>query len=209
YPIVLLAAAAVFVGTMISPPSLMDDVDAIQGQIARNMLQSGDWVTARLDGIPYLEKAPLIYWMIGGCFRAFGAFDWVARIPVALSAVLLCWITAAFGGWAFGRRAGTLAGVVLATAVGLFLFTRILIPDVMLTGSIALSMWAFLRAIEDREPIPGWWAFGLAASLGTSLLLKSLVGIVFPIGAALIYLAITRQLFSARVWKALHPGRSL
>src|ERR1019366_9353849 len=125
YLIVLIVAAAVYCGTMISPPSLMDDVDAVQAQIARNMLRSGDWVTARLDGIPYLEKAPLIYWLIGGCFKLFGAYDWVARIPVALSTVLLCWITAAFGGWAFGRRAGTLAGVVMATAVGLFLFTRI------------------------------------------------------------------------------------
>src|SRR5208337_2518152 len=99
YLIVLLAAAAVYCGTMISPPSLMDDVDAVQAQIARNMLRSGDWVTARLDGIPYLEKAPLIYWLIGGCFKLFGAYDWVARIPVALSTVLLCWITAAFAGW--------------------------------------------------------------------------------------------------------------
>ena len=65
YLIVLLVAAAVYAGCMISPPSLMDDVDAVQAQIARNMLTSGDWVTARLDGVPYLEKSPLIYWLIG------------------------------------------------------------------------------------------------------------------------------------------------
>ena len=59
--IVLLFAAAVYVGCMISPPSLMDDVDAVQAQIARNMLSSGDWVTARLDGVAYLEKAPVSY----------------------------------------------------------------------------------------------------------------------------------------------------
>jgi 4-amino-4-deoxy-L-arabinose transferase-like glycosyltransferase len=205
YPIVLLVAAAVFVGTMISPPSLMDDVDAIQGQIARNMLRSGDWVTARLDGIPYLEKAPLIYWMIGGCFKLFGAYDWVARIPVALSTVLLCWITAAFGGWAFGRRAGTLAGVVLATAVGLFLFTRILIPDVMLTAAIALAMWAFLRALDEEEAHPRLWAAALAASLGLGMLLKSTVGVLFPVAAAIVYLSVTGQLFSRAVWRRLHP----
>jgi 4-amino-4-deoxy-L-arabinose transferase-like glycosyltransferase len=205
YLIVILAAAAVYCGTMISPPSLMDDVDAVQGQIARNMLRSGDWVTARLDGIPYLEKAPLIYWLIGGCFKLFGAYDWVARIPVALSTVLLCWITAAFGGWAFGRRAGTLAGVVLATAVGLFLFTRILIPDVMLTAAVALAMWAFLRALDEREPHPRLWAMALAASLGVGMLLKSTVGVLFPVAAALIYLGVTGQLFSRVVWRRLHP----
>ena len=88
YLIVLLVAAAVYAGCMISPPSLMDDVDAVQAQIARNMLTSGDWVTARLDGVPYLEKAPLIYWMIAGAFKVFGATDWAARIPVVLAALL-------------------------------------------------------------------------------------------------------------------------
>ena len=87
YLIVLLVAAAVYAGCMISPPSLMDDVDAVQAQIARNMLTSGDWVTARLDGIPYLEKAPLIYWLIAGSFKIFGATDWAARIPMVLAAI--------------------------------------------------------------------------------------------------------------------------
>ena len=89
YLIVLLVAAAVYVGCMVSPPSLMDDVDAVQAQIARNMLDSGDWVTARLDGVAYLEKSPLIYWLIAVCFKIFGVHDWAARIPVALSAVAL------------------------------------------------------------------------------------------------------------------------
>src|SRR6266850_8050471 len=70
--IVLLIAAIIYLGCIVSPPSLMDDVDAVQAQIARNMLQSGDWVTARLDGIAYLEKSPLKYWMIAVCFAVFG-----------------------------------------------------------------------------------------------------------------------------------------
>src|ERR1700744_6297509 len=109
YLIVLLVAAAVYAGCMISPPSLMDDVDAVQAQIARNMMISGDWVTARLDGIPYLEKAPLIYWFIAGAFKIFGVSDVVARIPVVLSALALAWLTTAFAMWAFGRRAALYA----------------------------------------------------------------------------------------------------
>jgi 4-amino-4-deoxy-L-arabinose transferase-like glycosyltransferase len=205
YLIVLLVAAAVYAGCMISPPSLMDDVDAVQAQIARNMLTSGDFVTARLDGIPYLEKAPLIYWLIAGAFKIFGATDWAARIPMVLAAIALAWLTTAFGMWAFGRQAGLYAGLCISTCFGLFLFTRILIPDVMLTASIALSMWAFLRAIDETEPRQHWWAFILAASLGTSLLFKSLVGVVFPIFTALIYLGVTRQLFQAKIWKRLYP----
>src|ERR1700683_1425122 len=173
YLIVLFVAAAVYAGCMISPPSLMDDVDAVQAQIARNMLTSGDWVTARLDGIPYLEKAPLIYWLIVESYKTFGVTDWAARVPIVLAAIALAWLTTAFGMWAFGRRAGFYAGLAISTCFGLFLFTRILIPDVMLTASIALSMWAFLRSVDETERRPLWWALVMAASLGTSLLLKS------------------------------------
>jgi hypothetical protein len=183
----------------------MDDVDAVQAQIARNMLSSGDWVTARLDGVAYLEKPPLIYWMIAICYKVFGVHDWAARIPIALSAIALCFTTAAFGAWAFGRRAGFYAGLCMSTCIGLFLFTRILVPDVMLTLVIALALWAFLRVIEEEEPHPRAWAAVFAASLGVGLLLKSLIAIVFPVAAVVIYLLCTRQIFSARVWKRLRP----
>jgi 4-amino-4-deoxy-L-arabinose transferase-like glycosyltransferase len=209
YIAVALFAAAIYLGCIVSPPSLSDDVDAVQAQIARNMLTSGDWVTARLDGVAYLEKAPLIYWAIAAFYKTLGAHDWVARLPVALSAIALCLITAAFGMWAFGRRAGFYAGLCISTCAGLFLFTRILIPDVMLTGTTALAMWAFLRVLDEQEKHPRLWAFVLAACLGTGLLLKSLIGLVFPVGAALVYLFLTRELFIAKTWKRLRPFSGL
>ena len=204
YLVVLLVAGAIYLGCIISPPSLMDDVDAVHGQISRTMLSSGDWVTMRLDGVAYLEKAPLVYWLIAIFYKIFGVHDWAARIPIALSAIGLAWLTAAFGTWAFGKRAGFYAGLCMATCIGIFLFTRILIPDVMLTFTTALAMWAFLRALDVEEPHPRVWAFVLAASLGTGLLLKSLISVVFPCAAAIIYLLFTRELFSKETWKRLH-----
>src|SRR5882762_9924073 len=123
--IVLLVAAVVFLGCIVSPPSLMDDVDAVQAQIGRNMLDSGDWVTAHLDGVAYLEKSPLKYWMIAVSYEIFGVHDWAARLPVAISAVVLCWLTFRMGAWAFSLRGGLWAGLAIATSVGLWLFTRI------------------------------------------------------------------------------------
>lgn len=205
YTLVVLFAAAIYLGCIVSPPSLMDDVDAVQAQIARNMLTSGDWVSAHLDGVLYLEKAPLIYWLIAFCYKIFGIFDWTARIPVALAAVGLGWLTAAFGMWAFGRRAGLYAGLCMSTCLGLFLFTRILIPDVMITFTIALAIWSFLRAIDEEEKHPRVWALLFAANIGLGLLLKSLIGAVFPIGTGLLYLLFTRQLFNANVWKRIRP----
>lgn len=181
----------------------MDDVDAVQAQIARNMLDSGDWVIAHLDGVPYLEKSPLIYWMIAISFRIFGVHDWTARIPVALAAVLLAWVTYRYGRWAFGERAGYYAGLVLATCVGMFLFTRIQIPDVMLTLCVCLAFWAFQRATESVETHSIRWAAVLAASLGLGVMLKGLIALVVPGGGIFVYLLLTKQLFSLEMWKRL------
>lgn len=202
--VVLVIVAIIFVTSAISPPSLMDDVDAVQAQIARNMLTSGDWVTARIDGVVYFEKSPLVYWAMAGAYKLFGVYDWVARIPIALSAILLAGLTACFGKWAFGKRAGFYSGLVMGSCIGLWLFTRILIPDVMLTLTTALAMWAFLRTQDEEEPRPLLWACIMAASLAGGFLLKSLVGIVFPMAAAGLYLLFTRQLTSRPVWKRLH-----
>jgi 4-amino-4-deoxy-L-arabinose transferase-like glycosyltransferase len=205
YLAVLLFAGAIYLGCIISPPSLMDDSDAVLAQAARTMMETGDWVTPRLDGVAYLEKPPLYYWPIVISYKVFGVHDWAARIPFALSAMGLAWLTAAMGVWAFGKRAGFYAGLCMATCIGLFLFTRILIPDVMLTFTVALAFWALLRALDEDEPHPRLCAGVLAASLGTGLLIKSLVGVLFPLAGGIVYLFVTRQLFSARTWKRLHP----
>jgi 4-amino-4-deoxy-L-arabinose transferase-like glycosyltransferase len=200
--IVVLFAAAVYLIACISPPSLMDDVDAVQAQIARNMLESGDWVTAHLNGVAYLEKSPLVYWMMAVSYMIFGVHDWAARLPIALSTVALCWLTARIGAWAFSAREGLYAGIVLATSIGLFLFTRILIPDVILTLTITLAMWAFLRSLEKPSRR---WPRVMAACIATGLLLKGLIAAVFPIAAAAIYLLVTRQLFVRETWRRIRP----
>ena len=168
------------------------------------MLASGDWVTARLDGVAYLEKAPLIYWMIATTFRVLGVHDWAARLPLALSCILLCWVAYRFGRWAFDDEAGLYAGLALATGVGLFLFTRILIPDAILTLTITVAIYAWLRLLDPDERDQYGWSFLLGASMGLGLLLKGLIAIVFPVLAGLVYMAITRQLFSLVAWKRLH-----
>jgi 4-amino-4-deoxy-L-arabinose transferase-like glycosyltransferase len=190
--IVVFVAALIFGVGAESPPSLMDDVDAVQAQIARTMLDSGDWVTARLDGVAYLEKAPLKYWMMAASMAVFGVHDWAARIPLALSTIALCWLVVRMGTWAFSPREGFLAGLVLSTCVGLWLFTRILIPDVVLTLTIALALYGFLRG----------WAYLFWACLGVGFLLKGLIAMVFPVGAVLLFWAFSGEW---REWRKLKP----
>jgi hypothetical protein len=181
----------------------MDDVDAVQAQIARNMLVSGDWVTARLDGVAYLEKAPLVYWTMAVSYTFFGVHDWAARLPLALAVVLLCFVTCRFGRWAFNEQAGMFAGIILSTCVGLFLFTRILIPDAMLTLAITGAVWAWLRLLEPDEERAQNWPVMMGLCFGAGLLLKGLIAVVFPVLAGLAFMAVTHQLFSRAAWKKL------
>ena len=110
--LVCLFAAVIYLVACISPPALMDDVDAVQAQIARNMLESGDWVTARLNGVAYLEKSPLVYWMMAMSFAIFGVHDWAARLPIALSVDCALLAYASHRTLGVRRRAGILCGTV-------------------------------------------------------------------------------------------------
>lgn len=201
--IVVIFAALIYLGCIVSPPGLMDDVDAVQAQIARNMLESGDWVTARLNGVAYLEKSPLIYWMMAGSMAVFGVADWAARLPLALGVIGLCWLTARFGRWAFGERGGLYAGLVLATCIGVWLFTRIQIPDALLTGTITLALWSFLLAMETGEKRH---ARTMAVAMGAGLLLKGLIAMLFPVAAMALWLTFARRWSE---WRKLRPVFSL
>jgi 4-amino-4-deoxy-L-arabinose transferase-like glycosyltransferase len=194
-----------FFVSIISPPTLMDDVDSVTANIARTMVETGDWVTPRLNGIAYLEKPALRFWIVAVSYLVFGVHDWAARIPMALAAVMLCWLVSRIGRWAFDAETGTLAGIVLATSVGLFLFTRILLPDVVLTLTITAALWALIRALEADESQSRRWAILLAVSLGLGFMLKGLIAFVLPMGAGLVYLLSTRQLFARRAWQRLRP----
>jgi len=204
---VIAVATIVFIGCVVSPPGLMDDVDAAHGQLARNMLKTGDWIIPQLNGVAYMEKAPLPYWLIAVSYSIFGVYDWAARLPFAFGSVLLCWVTFRYGRWAFSEEAGTYAGLALATSVGLFLFTRILITDVLLTLCVTVCFWSFQRAMDDdgSESHPRRWAALMAASMGVGVMLKGLIALVIPVGGLALYLLFTRQLFQRETWKRLHP----
>ena len=202
--VVVLIAALVFVGTIVSPPALMDDVDGAYAQIARTMLESGDWVTARLNGIVYFDKPPGQVWAMAASFAVFGVHDWAARLPMALAAVVLCWVVYRFGRWGMSDTAGFWAGLVMATCVGMWLFSRVRIPDVYLTLSVTLSLFWALKLLEGL-PRKQLYAIGLGVSLGVGMLFKGLPALVFPGAALFLYLLTGGRLFQIETWRRLLP----
>ncbi len=187
----------------------MDDVDGTQAQIAKNMLQTGDWVTAHLDGVPYLEKAPLKYWITASLYSLLGTRDWVARVPNGIAVVLLCLLVYRIGCWAGSEQTGFYAGLVLATSIGLFLFTRVVIPDVILTLAITLASWSFACLLESDRKTSLRWAALFYAALACGVLLKGLIGLVFPIAICTVYAFLCGQLFSRETWPKLRPARGI
>ena len=166
----------------------MDDVDSTYARIARTMLESGDWVTARLNGVPYFDKPPGQVWAIAASYWVFGVHDWSARLPMAMAAIVLCLLAWRAGRWAFGGLAGVYAGIGLATCCGLFLFTRARIPDVYLACVSMVVLDCLLRAQESggrRGRRHAWLAGG---ALGAGLLFKGLVALAVPLGAIVAYL---------------------
>jgi 4-amino-4-deoxy-L-arabinose transferase-like glycosyltransferase len=170
----------------------MDDVDAAEAIQARNMLQSGNWITQHLNGTVYLDKAPLKYWLTAGLYSLFGVHDWVARLPTAIAGILLCWLVVRAGEWADSPRVGFYSGVVLATSIGMFLFTRTIIPDIILTLFITLSLCCLFRLLES-DVNSFYWGMAMYAAIACAVLTKGLIGFVVPVAIITVYILITRQ----------------
>ena len=181
---------AVYFGSLFSP-ALLDDADSTHAEAAREMFTTGDYVTLHVNGVRYLEKAPLPYWLVAFSYRIFGVNEFATRLPMALSVLLLGVLAFRWGRRAFGEYAGIYAALFVYTAAGVFLFTRILIPDVLLSLLIAAALYFFLTALESANAAWRWYAGYACMALG--VLTKGLIALAFPGAAAFAYLALTGE----------------
>ena len=189
---------AIYFASLFSPP-LMDDVDAAHAQAAQHMAESGDLITAKTNGIRYIEKPPLPYWVVAGMYKIFGENTFATHLPNALAMLGLAWLAWLWARRAWGGRAGLYAGLGVLTSVGPFLFTRFIIPESVLALLLLIALYALIVSLEDNRPGMIYWAW---AAVALALLTKGLIAPVFFGGAAIPYLLLTGQW---RRWKALKP----
>jgi 4-amino-4-deoxy-L-arabinose transferase-like glycosyltransferase len=202
--ILILAWLVLQIGGLFTP-GLLDDVDSVYIEIAREMMQRHDYVTPCINGIRFFDKPPLLYWMAAGSMRMFGVHDWAARLPLALAVLALLLAVYALGIRLFGAlspshpdRAAFYAALALATSIGPYLYTRFYIPDILLALWMTLAVHLFLIALDriqaqqNKSALLPCLAF--AAVMSLNVLTKGLIGLVFPIGFVFLYLAITKQL---------------
>ena len=169
--------AAIFLAAS-ATPSLLDDADATHAQASQAMLHTGDWVTLHVNGIRYLEKPPLPYWIAASSMRLFGENTFAIHLPLALTVLGLALLGYAWGRRAFSERAGFYAALFTLTSAGVFLFTRIFIPEALLSLLLALSIYAALSALDRRTRNPRLWAYVMWSALACAVLTKGFVAIV-------------------------------
>ncbi len=141
---------AIFFASLFAP-SLLDDADATHSNAARHILTSGDWVTLYVNGIRYLEKAPLPYWLVAASFRIFGFNTFAAHLPQAIAVLLLSLLGYTWAAKAFNPRTGLYTGVAILTSAGVFLFTRVFIPEVWLSLFLSTALYTFLQSLSPAE----------------------------------------------------------
>ncbi|HKP86040.1 MAG TPA: glycosyltransferase family 39 protein [Blastocatellia bacterium] len=194
--------AVIYLGSSGYPPALLDDADTVHAEAAREMAETNDFITLHANGIRYLEKAPMMYWLIALSYKVFGVSEFASRLPIAVSTLALVLAVFFFGRHFFSGKAGFYAGLAVATSIGIFLFTRVLWPDVLLTFFITMAFYCFLRASEGEIVNPRW-AYAVYAFGALGVLTKGLIGAAFPaiiIGAYLLLTGEVRRLFQYRLF---------
>jgi dolichol-phosphate mannosyltransferase len=171
----LLAAVLLFFCRLSAP--LLEPQEARYAEIPRQMLATGSWLVPVLHGEPYLDKPPLLYWLVMASYSVFGVHDWAARLVPGLAGVLTVLITYLWGRAALGPRAGLLGAFLLCLSVRFVYLGRMLTMDPVLCLGVTAALAAGHIALRGPELRRGWWLLS-AAACGVGLLAKGPVALV-------------------------------
>lgn len=174
--------AVVWFGTLGIRPLYKAD-ESRYGEISREMVASGDWLTPRLNGFKYFEKPPLQYWATAALFEVLGERDWVARLWTALLGIAGIALTFYAGNRLFGPPTGAYAAAVLAGSPLYVVLGQVNTLDM----GVAFFLSAAIFALCLQRMLCFWVACALA------VLSKGLIGIVLPAGAVVLYLLVKRD----------------
>jgi len=193
--LVVVAACLFFVGLGRLP--LTEPDEGRNAEVAREMLDSGDWITPHYDTLTYLDKPAAFFWLVATSFRAFGVSEWAARFPSALMALatsLLVWFLARRMS---DNRTGLRAGLIWATSPLVITFARNVIFDMPLTFFVTLAMTSYWLAEAEDYKHP-WRDAILFAAMGIAAITKGPVGFLLPLLSVSAYLALRGRLRELR-----------
>ncbi len=196
----ILAALCALYFFLLGAMPLANPDEGRYAEIPREMLESGDWVSPRLNAVVYFEKPPLMYWVNAVCLRLLGPGEASMRLPPVLFALLGIGMTVYTARRIYGVRAGWISGIVLASSILYFALARILILDMAVSVLTAGCLFCFMlgmRAEAGRER--RLWFLGLYAFAALATLAKGLIGVAIPGAVMFLWLLVFNQ------WRQLLP----
>ena len=180
-------------------------------EIAREMIETGNWLVPHFWYLPHLDKPPMTYWLAAASMKLFGQNEWAVRLPIALAGISGVWAVWLLGCSIGGRRVGLWSALILQSSLLYFVMARMLTPDIFLTQFVAWAMYFFWRSwlvvspqSAVRSPqfimlhLMGW------AFVGLGFLTKGPIALVIPLVALAALVIYRRKSFSQ--WKLLLGG---
>ena len=188
----LLVLAWLLLMTNLGTPALTDRDEGSNAEAAREMLESGNWMSPTLNGEPRFAKPALVYWLMAGAYKLFGVSEATARLPSAVCAIGLVLLQYGFLTRLFGAQAGLLGALMLLLNLEFVAIGRMALTDSVLNLFTTLSLFGFWLGLHGtgraRQAI---WLFYLGMGLAT--LTKGPVGFLIPLLAVIPYLSLTHR----------------
>ncbi len=177
--IFVLACGAVLFGINVWGYNLWAPDEPRFGEVAREIGETGDWLVMHVNGQPYYEKPPLLFWSMAVISLPFGEVsEFTARMPSILGALAALWLTFLLAERMYGKRVAFASTVILMTTALFWWEARTAQTDMLLTAWTTLSLYAFWRHFESRETK---WLIVLYGAMAAAVFTKGPPGVVFPL----------------------------
>lgn len=163
--------------------------EGLYAEIAREMLVTGNYIIPHLNFVPYLEKPPLLYWLIALNYHFFGVTTFAARLVPVSAAAFICLAIFLFSKALNLAKAGWIASIVLATSIGFIIIGRVLIFDMLLTAMFSGSLLTFYLWTVTEQRIYLWCAY---ACLSLAFLTKGLLSLVLIAAIVILFLFLNK-----------------
>lgn len=181
---------------------LIDETEPLFAGAARQMVETGDWLTPYFNESTRFDKPPLIYWLMAVSYHFIGSDEWAVRLPSALSAIALVafcsYALRSFAGW----YACWLGAGILALNLQAIVWGRIGVADMLLCACIGGTLLCFFCGYAANQPgrwhwWPRGWYWGMYCCCALAVLTKGPVGLVLPGIVVLSFVLYTGQ------WRAV------
>src|SRR6266516_4295826 len=177
--VILIALAALLHVVTVGTGDLYSETEGQYAGAAREMVASNNWLLPTNNGIPRLQKPPLLYWVIIASYKILGVNEAAARLPVALAVVATVALIFLIGEKLSDYWRGFIAGLIYLSFCGTFLLARIVMPEPLVTAFMAGAMFCGICGYERRRHRQMWFA-GVWIFAALACLTKGVLGIVYP-----------------------------